>query len=121
VELALREPPAALVLQSAFTSAADVGQRAYPFLPVRLLMKDRFDALARIRDVKSPILSIHGDRDSLVPHRFGRALFDAAPEPKEWIEVPGADHNDLPWVGGAAYRKALGDFIRRRVEEKAKS
>ena len=115
VELARRRPPAALVLQSAFSSAADVGQRAYPFLPVRLLMKDRYDALSRIREVRCPILFIHGDRDSIVPLRFGRALHDAAPEPKEWLEVAGADHNDLPWVGGAGYRKAVGDFLGRRV------
>ncbi len=117
VELALREPAAALVLQSAFTSAADVGQRVYPFLPVRLLLKDRYDALARIGKVRTPILFIHGDRDSIIPLRFGRALFDAAPEPKEWLEVQGADHNDLPWVGGAAYRRAVGEFVRRHVED----
>ncbi|MBI4604752.1 MAG: alpha/beta hydrolase, partial [Planctomycetes bacterium] len=99
VELALRRPPAALILQSSFSSAADVGQRAYPFLPVKLLLKDRFDAASRIGRVAAPKLFLHGDSDGIVPMRFGRRLFDAAADPKEWHEVPGAGHNDVPWVG----------------------
>lgn len=116
LELASRRPPGAVILQSAFTSATDVGQAAYPFLPVRLLLKDRYDSLARIPRVSCPLLFLHGDQDSIVPIRFGRRLHDAAPGPKEWREVLGADHNDLPWVGGRAYLETIDDFLRRRVE-----
>jgi fermentation-respiration switch protein FrsA (DUF1100 family) len=113
VELATRAPPAGLILQSTFTSAVDVARRAYPFLPVKLLMKDRYEASARIGRVACPILSIHGSSDSIVPRDLGRALFEKASEPKEWYEVHGADHNDLPWAGGPAYYQKIEEFLRR--------
>ena len=53
------------------------------------LVRDRFDSLARIGDVKAPILVLHGERDRIVPLRFGRALFDAAPQPKDAALLPG--------------------------------
>ena len=52
-----------------------------------------------------------GSRDSIVPGELGRKLFEAAPEPREWLEVPGADHNDLPWVGGEPYLRAIRTFL----------
>jgi hypothetical protein len=113
VELALRAPPAGMVLQAGFPSATDVARRAYPFLPVGLLLRDRFEAAERIRRVTCPILFIHGDRDSIVPFELGRVLHDAAVAPKEWFAVRGADHNDIPDVGGAAYFERIGEFLRR--------
>jgi fermentation-respiration switch protein FrsA (DUF1100 family) len=87
----------------------------YWFLPVRWLMLDRHDSASRIGKVTVPKLFIHGDSDSIVPVALGRKLFEAAPEPREWLEVPGADHNDLPWVGGAPYLQAIGAFLERNV------
>lgn len=116
VELARRRPPAALIVQSGFSSAVDVGQKAYPFLPVRLLMKDRYESAAKIAQVRAPSLFIHGTKDSIVPIRFGRALHDAATGVKEWYEVPNADHNDLPWVGGRAYLERIRRFLQEHVE-----
>lgn len=113
VELARRRPPAALILQSGFSSAADVGQRAYPFLPVRALMKDRFDSASKIGEVSAPILCIHGARDSIAPIRFARKLYEAAREPKEWFEVAAADHNDIPWVAGEEYLARIAAFLRK--------
>jgi fermentation-respiration switch protein FrsA (DUF1100 family) len=113
VELALRAPPAAMVLQAGFPSATSVARRAYPFLPVGLLLRDRFEAAKRIRRVACPILFIHGNRDSIVPVDLGRALHDSAPGPKEWFEVNGADHNDIADVGGAAYFERIAEFLRR--------
>ncbi len=116
VELALRRPPAALILQSAFTSAADVGQKAYPFLPVRLLIKDRFDSLSKIDRVTCPILLIHGKEDSLVPLTMGRALYDRAQGQKEWLEILGADHNDPLWIDPAyiqRFKHFLEPILRR--------
>jgi fermentation-respiration switch protein FrsA (DUF1100 family) len=116
VELARRHPPAALILQSGFSAAVDVARRVYPFLPVSLLMKDRYETRRRISEVTAPVLVIHGERDTIIPSDFGRALFDAAAGPKEWYLVPGADHNDLPWVGGQAYLERMDAFLRRFVE-----
>ena len=103
VELASRRPPVALVLQSAAGSLVDVGQDAYPFLPIGLLMKDRFDSAGRIGAVRCPVLFIHGARDRVIAIKHGRALFERASEPKEWYEIELASHNDVQWVGGKSY------------------
>ncbi|MDE2666253.1 MAG: alpha/beta hydrolase [Acidobacteriota bacterium] len=111
VEMATRAPPAGLIIQSGFSSAADVGQHRYPLLPVGLLMKDPFDSLPKIKGLSCPLLAIHGDRDRTVPLPLGWALFEAAPEPKEWLMVPGAAHNDVSGVGGQSYWKKIDDFL----------
>jgi uncharacterized protein len=118
VELAVRHPPEALILQSGFSSALAVARKAYPYLPVRLLMKDRYECLEKIQKVSCPLLIIHGERDSLIPIGIGRELFEAAREPKEWFPLPGADHNDLPWIGGRAYLEKIDAFLRRHVLHK---
>ena len=118
VELAVRHPPEALILQSGFSSALAVARKAYPYLPVRLLMKDRYECMEKIQKVSCPLLIIHGERDSLIPIGIGRELFEAAREPKEWFPLPGADHNDLPWIGGRAYLEKIDAFLRRHVLHK---
>ncbi len=95
VYLAAERQVGALLLEAPFTSAGDVGQRAYPFLPVKLLIRDPFDSLSRIADVRVPLLIVHGERDEVVPVELGRRLFEAANEPKRGIFLPGAHHNDL--------------------------
>lgn len=95
VRLATERKAAALVLEAPFTSITDVAAKAYPFLPVRLLLLDRFDSLSRIADVQAPLLIIHGERDRIVPVALGRQLFKAAPEPKKAVWLPRAGHNDL--------------------------
>jgi fermentation-respiration switch protein FrsA (DUF1100 family) len=100
VGLAVESPPAALVLRSPFTSLADVGQMHYPFLPVRLMLRDRYPSLDRIPRVVCPVTVIAGGRDGLVPIAQSRAIFDAAREPKTWTVIEGADHNDPALVHG---------------------
>jgi uncharacterized protein len=112
VPLAAQREVASLILEAPFTSVADVAQHHYSFMPAAALVRDRFDSLARIGDVKAPILVLHGERDRVVPPRFGRALFDAAPEPKElWLSRE-AGHEDLVRFGAF---KAVLDFLRCRV------
>ena len=113
VELATRQPAAGLILQSGFSSAVEVAGKAYPYLPVRFLMKDRYESVAKMPKISCPVLVIHGERDSMIPIRLGRALYDAAREPKEWLAVPGAGHNDVPDVGGKEYLRKIDDFVRR--------
>jgi pimeloyl-ACP methyl ester carboxylesterase len=113
VDLASRQPPVALVLQSGAISVAEVAKAAYPILPVGLLMKDRFDSREKIAQLSGPVLSIHGDRDRIIPMRLGRELFDAATCEKEWYEVSGAGHNDLIWVGGRPYYERVHRFLER--------
>ncbi len=113
VELATRHPPEAVILQSGFSSALDVARKAYPYLPVGLLMKDRFENRKKVAKIRCPVLVIHGERDSIIPIQLGRALFEAANEPKEWFPISGADHNDLPWIGGKSYLEKIDSFLSR--------
>lgn len=99
VQMAVERPVAGLVLQSPFTSVVDVGQDKVPWLPVSLLMTDRFDSLSKIPRITAPLLLIHGEADRVVPVQFGRRLFEAAPEPKTPYFVAGAGHNDLHGFG----------------------
>ena len=94
VELALRHPPDGIVLYSPFTSLADMGAALYTFSPVRLLAGNRLDSLARIGQYQGPLLVIHGEADEIIPIEQGRALYDAAPGPKTFYQLPGAHHND---------------------------
>jgi fermentation-respiration switch protein FrsA (DUF1100 family) len=84
----------ALILESTFSSMPDVAAFHYPWAPVRLLMRTQFNSAAKIRSYHGPLYQSHGDRDSIVPLKFATRLFDAANEPKRFLLVNGADHND---------------------------
>lgn len=116
VELAVRRPPVALVLEAPFDGLVEVGRHHFPWLPVRWLLRDRFASAAKIPKVTAPLLVIHGDRDEVVPQARGRALFDAATEPKQWLGVPGAGHNDLRSRMGERYYDAVEGFLRAALE-----
>jgi fermentation-respiration switch protein FrsA (DUF1100 family) len=92
VETALAAPPALLVLQSPYTSIEALAGDRYFWLPVRLLLADRFDSVDKIARVEAPLLVFHGEKDAVVPVRYGRALVDAAREPKEAIYFPDLGH-----------------------------
>jgi fermentation-respiration switch protein FrsA (DUF1100 family) len=112
VAAAAEREVAALILESPFTSIAAVAQHHYPFVPVALLIRDRFDCFAPIGRVRAPILMLQGGNDRVVPARFGRALYDAAPEPKEaWFAADGG-HEDLVRFG--AIDAAIAFIERRR-------
>ena len=113
VELAAEHPPAALILRSPFTSFADVGAHHYWFLPVRWLLRDRYDSASRIRAVRAPLLVIAGERDTIVPTAHSRRLFDAAPDPKHLVIVAGADHNDFALLAGVDLIRAVVVFLDR--------
>lgn len=95
VQVAARHAFRAVVLEAPFTSAVDVAAKAYPFLPARWLMHDRFLSIEHIGAVTSPVLIVHGEQDNLIPVSFGQRLFEAANEPKALMVVPDAGHNDL--------------------------
>jgi fermentation-respiration switch protein FrsA (DUF1100 family) len=113
VNLAAQRDIAGLILEAPFTSVAQVAQYHYAFVPASLLVRDRFDSLSKIDNVKAPLLVMHGGRDRIVPVRFGRALFDAAPEPKELWLAAGAGHENLARFGAL---EVVRDFLQRRAE-----
>ena len=94
VDLAAADGARALVLQKTFTSLPDVAAHHFPWLPVRWLMRNRLDSLGKIANYRGPLLMCHGQPDTIVPYQLGRRLFEAANEPKQWIDLPGDDHND---------------------------
>jgi fermentation-respiration switch protein FrsA (DUF1100 family) len=110
VDLASRVRPCALVLQSTFTSVADMAAEVMPFIP-RFLLRTKMDSAAKIARARSPVLVIHSPADEVVPYKFGRRLYDAAPEPKQFYEIKDAPHNSTHEVGGAAYYEAVGKFV----------
>jgi hypothetical protein len=110
VALAEQRAPAGLILRSPFTSLVDVAAHHYWFLPVRWLVWDRFDSFSRRARVACPTTFIAGDRDSVVPFRLTRRLFDAWLGPKRLIVVAGADHNDAELVAGKAVMDAARDM-----------
>jgi len=116
VALAAEHPPAALVLRSPFTSLVDVARVHYPFLPVRLLLRDRFHSDRHIGRVRSPLLVIAGERDSVIPYTQSRRLFEMAPQDtKRFVSVPGADHNDPRLAQGDAMVDAVVKFLSEQV------
>jgi pimeloyl-ACP methyl ester carboxylesterase len=103
--LAGRVRPGGLVIEGAFTSYRDMGAHLYPYLPVRPFARFRYDTRAYLREVRCPVLVIHSREDELVPFKFGLRLFEAAPEPKQFVEIRGG-HIDGSLVSRPAYEEA---------------
>lgn len=112
VKLAAHKPVGAVALEAPYTSTTDIAADQYWWLPVRYLMKDRYESIVRIAAIKAPLLITHGDADNLIPIRYGRRLFEAALEPKSFIAWPGkghdAMHEEETW-------KAEVEFFREHV------
>jgi uncharacterized protein len=109
VALAAENPVGHVVLEAPFTSAADVGASRYPFVPIRLLMKDQFRSDLRIGKVTAPVLIVHGEHDGIVPFALGERLYALINAPKRFVRVPGAGHNDLGIRAVEAAREFLGE------------
>jgi uncharacterized protein len=112
VALAAERPIAKLVLESPFTSTADVAARQFWFVPVRWLMTDPFRSDQRIKRVTAPLLVMHGERDRIVPMAFGERLFALAHEPKQFVRFPQGQHDDLDRYGAI---ETLRRFIAPRT------
>jgi fermentation-respiration switch protein FrsA (DUF1100 family) len=97
-----------LILESSFTSLPAVARRHYPWLPVRWLMRNRYDNLSRIKNFKGFVFQSHGKNDTLIPIEIGKQLFDAAPGIKSWHEFRGG-HNDGP---PPFYYELLNNYLR---------
>jgi hypothetical protein len=94
IDLATRRPHRALLLVTPFTSVPDVAASRFPFLPAQLLMRNRFPSGAKIAHCTQPLLVMHGTEDRLVPFAMGKNLFEAANEPKRFVPIAGAHHEN---------------------------
>jgi fermentation-respiration switch protein FrsA (DUF1100 family) len=110
-------PPGGLILRSTFSSLPDVAAHHYWWLPVRMLLIDRFPSAERIASVTCPVLVIHGTADTIVPLSYGKRLFEAAPQTssqsvaKTFVELRGAGHNDILYVARDEYRATMRSFL----------
>lgn len=95
VEMARAIQPRYLILEAPFTSAADVAKRSYFFLPVDLLMKDRYDNIDKIKEITSSLLIVHGDEDEVIHQSQGKKLYEHANHPKEFVSINGGHHANL--------------------------
>lgn len=93
VDLASRQPARLLVLVKTFTALPDVAAEVYPWLPVRWVMRNRFDSVSKIGSCRCPLFHLHGDADELIPFAQGERLFAAANGPKRFVRHAGGEHN----------------------------
>jgi len=117
VDLARRRPVAGVILECPFTSFSALAGAIVPW--VGRLFASGFNSLGKIGAVHAPLLIIHGDRDTLTPYAMGRALFDAANEPKSFWTVEGACHIDIVPVAGPLYRARLQEFFENILSRPA--
>jgi len=101
-----------LIVESSFTSLADMASElSKGWLPVGPLLSQKFDSIEKIRQIRMPVLIVHGAGDRFVPARFSEALYAAAPEPKKLLLVENGSHNNSMLVGDADYRQALREVF----------
>lgn len=110
-EMATRFDSQGLILESPFISIAEMARVLVPFLPIGSLLRTRYDVAAKVKNIKVPLLVLHGERDDIVPFNQGKAVFEAAQVPKRFFTIPGAGHNDTYIVGGHNYFQQLRQFI----------
>jgi fermentation-respiration switch protein FrsA (DUF1100 family) len=111
-KLATEKTPAALILDSTFTSFVDIAGYHYPFLPVRWLARFEYNTLDHVKKVRCPVLVIHSPDDEIAPFSQGVALYEAAPEPKAFLKLRGG-HNDALFLSAEEYRKGMNGFLNK--------
>jgi fermentation-respiration switch protein FrsA (DUF1100 family) len=109
---AVERPPAALVLRSPFLSGVDIAGFHFPYLPARLLVRDRWRSDVRIRRLTSPLLVVAGGEDRIVPPEQSRLLFDRASVHKQWVVLDGAGHNDAEFGGDGPFVESVERWLR---------
>ncbi|RAQ40024.1 phospholipase [Arthrospira sp. O9.13F] len=114
IELATKHPEiAGLIIESSFTSILDMVKvkKQYGIFPINWLLHQKFDSIAKVRELKMPILFTHGTADELVPASMSEKLYQACPEPKQLLMIPDADHNHVKEMGGDRYQETIKKFL----------
>ncbi len=115
--LAQSHSPGALILESTFTSLPDIAANLYPYLPVRLLLRFKYNTAEYLGKVNCPVLIVHSHDDEIMPFSHGQRLFDMASEPKKFLEISGT-HNEGFITSGKDYEKGLKAFISEHFESR---
>ena len=116
IDLAVRHPEAAgLIIESSFTSMRAMGEMKYEYLPVGLLLNQRFESLQKIQQLKIPVLLIHGNRDQKIPYEMSQRLYAAAHQPKTLVIIEGGEHSNSRAIGWVEYRDAVKAFVKQHA------
>ena len=111
IYLAGKVAPKALIVEGSFTSMTDMGKLFYPYLPIRLLVRHRYNSINHLKKVHCPVLIIHSPDDRVVPFFMGKSLYYAANPPKRFLEIHGS-HNDAILDSREEYtREIKGQFL----------
>lgn len=110
-EIAQHKDVAALILEATFFTLPEVGRHHFWYLPVKTLLKFRFENSQKINNIKVPVLIIHSRQDEIIPFSQGEKLFKIAPQPKVFLELSGSHNTDI-FESYEVYIKGLQDFIR---------
>ncbi len=114
INLAQKKKAGALITEGTFTSISDMAKMAYPFVP-SFIFSSRFNSVAKIGNIACPKLIIHSIDDEIVPFHLGRKLFNAAKEPKEFLEIRGS-HNTAFLDSEEKFRKGIKSFLERLAQ-----
>ncbi len=112
--LAAREQPGFLVLASTFTSVPDLAAEIYPFLPVRWISRFDYNTLESLQSITCPVFIAHSPHDEIIPYRHGQRLFQAAPEPKQFLLLEGTHNTGFIFMQ-PAWKRTLGAFMDRHL------
>lgn len=110
VHLAAHRPLRGVILVSPYDNIAEVAKRHYPFLPVSLMLRHRFDSLARAPQIEAPLLCLVAAEDRIIPSAHSRVLFEAWRGAKTWREVPRSDHDSVS--GEPEYWRSIAEFLK---------
>jgi fermentation-respiration switch protein FrsA (DUF1100 family) len=113
IQLAIERKAAGLAIEAPFASIAQMANAIYPFLPLGSFIRTRYENVKKVPQLKMPLLVVQGTRDEVIPVAQGKMVFDAAPEPKQYLAIEGAHHSDVYVIGGPGYRRVLSEFISR--------
>jgi fermentation-respiration switch protein FrsA (DUF1100 family) len=116
IDLAVHHPDAAgLITESTFTSMQAMGELDYGYLPIGLLLNQRFTSLQKVANLKIPVLFIHGTWDQKIPSEMAKELYAAAPEPKKLLLIAGGEHNNSAEIGWVEYRDTVSAFVSQNT------
>jgi pimeloyl-ACP methyl ester carboxylesterase len=110
VYLAAHRPLRGVILVSPYDSIAEVAKRHYPFLPVSLMLRHRFDSLTRASQIEAPLLCLVATEDRIIPAAHSRVLFEAWRGAKTWYEIPRSDHDSVS--GEPEYWRSIAEFLK---------
>ncbi len=114
--LAARYPPGLLIVESTMTCVTDMAARMYPFYPARLLTRMRYDTLARMETIRAPVIVAHSREDEMIPFEHGQRLYQAAREPKTFIELQGL-HNESGIDVSPGYRERVREWVAKHMAD----